>query len=141
MGKLGFFIPRTLSTALSSQRDEGEPESFHVQENSEDITENEQRLRRRPGWSRNAGNLLPQSVVRIGRSIIKTGEISVNHSRATSQARGPISLSAIDPAPRRENAPQILDHMHNVAASEVSRRNIRFPDEASHIQDGNHGST
>lgn len=90
MGKLGFHIPRTLSSALSFARTNssfpGEPEApFHVRD--ENITDAEARVRRRPGWSRNGGDSLPNRVVRIGRSLISSGTSSASTSRANSTAR------------------------------------------------------
>jgi hypothetical protein len=97
MGKLGFFIPRTLSTALSFARTGSESTGvdvppFHVQD-GETTTDAEARLRRRPGWSRNGGDSLPNRVVRIGRSLISSGTSSASTSRAPSQA--PLPLSSV----------------------------------------------
>jgi hypothetical protein len=122
MAKLGFFIPRTLSQAISSAY--SDPEPFHVPSDSEDATTDiEQRLRRRPGWSRGAGDTLPRRVVRIGRSIITSGESSVGHSSANLQS--PMPLSA---------APTIARGDGDGAGAGVSeggnlQRTIRFPDE------------
>ena len=97
MGKLGFFIPRTLSTALSFGRSGSESTGvdvppFHVQD-GETVTDAEARLRRRPGWSRGGGDSLPNRVVRIGRSLISSGTSSTSTSRAPSQA--PLPLSSV----------------------------------------------
>jgi hypothetical protein len=97
MAKLGFIIPRTLSNALSITRENTEPEAFHIQDSSDDI---EQRLRRRPGWSR-SGDTLPQRVVRIGRSIIPSAHGSASTSRATS--RGPVPLSTVGTTARDDD--------------------------------------
>ena len=90
LGKLGFFIPRTLSTALSFARTGSsavdEP-TFHIEGADGPTTDAEARLRRRPGWSRNGGDSLPNRVVRIGRTLISSGTSSASTSRATSSAR------------------------------------------------------
>jgi hypothetical protein len=104
MGKLGFHGPRVLSTALSFARTGDESEGgdappFHVQD-GETRTDAEARLRRRPGWSRNGGDSLPNRVVRIGRTLISSGTSSASTSRATSQA--PLPLSSVPTAVREE---------------------------------------
>ncbi|KAF2854945.1 hypothetical protein T440DRAFT_440646 [Plenodomus tracheiphilus IPT5] len=127
MAKLGFFIPRTLSRALSSQRQE-DPEPFHIQDNAEDATTAiEQRLRRR----RNGGDTLPQRVVRIGRSIISSGTSSTSQSRAPSRA-----MSAAPSVARGDQ-----DHVampSGVAAHPTlaMQRTIRFPDDESNAARG-----
>jgi hypothetical protein len=116
MAKLGFFIPRTLSQALSSAY--SDPEPFHVpaDTDTDDMTDAdaEQRLRRRPGWSRGPGDTLPRRVVRIGRSIISSGDASVGHSTASLQ--GPVPLETADGGARGGEDGGI-------------QRTIRFPDE------------
>ncbi|KAL6705390.1 hypothetical protein ACN47E_007039 [Coniothyrium glycines] len=132
MAKLGFFIPRTLSIALSSQREE-DPQPFHIQENAEEIsTDIEQRLRRRPGWSRNGGDTLPQRVVRIGRSIISSNSnsnsSSTNQTRAPSQA--PIPLSAVGTIARGDRVvPESHSDVAVAPSTQSMQRTIRFPDE------------
>jgi hypothetical protein len=98
MGKLGFFMPRALSTALSFARTGSESTGvdippFHVQDGETTTTDAEVRLRRRPGWSRTGGDSLPNRVVRIGRSLISSGTSSASTSRAPSQA--PLPLSSV----------------------------------------------
>ena len=123
LGKLGFFIPRTLSRAISSRSDD--PEPFYV--SGEDATADiEQHLRRRPGWSHTGGDTLPNRVMRIGRSIIRSG----NNSRApsTSNMRTPVILSRAPTMARGEGAsgePSAAASTGDVGL----QRTIRFPDE------------
>lgn len=87
MAKLGFHLPRTLSQAFSSHRDDDLP-PFQVQNG----TSNDEGLRRRVGGSRIAGDILPQRVVLIGGSITQSTASSSGDSPARSQP--PIQLSA-----------------------------------------------
>jgi hypothetical protein len=127
MGKLGFFIPRTISMALS--RESEEPEPFHIDRNADDTaTDAEQRIRRRPGWSGSGGDTLPQRVVRIGRSIIPSGHTSATTSRATSRA--PIPLSAVATEAREEQAAGGRKPVVGDAPPKPEvQRTIRFTDE------------
>jgi hypothetical protein len=136
MGKLGFFIPHTISTALS--RDSDDPEPFHIPQSGEDLTDVEQRLRRRPGWSRSGESLtLPQRVVRIGRSIIPSGHTSASSSRAPSRARAPVVLSSVSTAARGDkqvgagDAPGEQDDQ----AQREPQRTIRFMEEHASARD------
>ncbi|KAF1943361.1 hypothetical protein EJ02DRAFT_142832 [Clathrospora elynae] len=130
MGKLGFFIPRTLSTALSyarSDADEQDP-PFHIQDSTEDVgTDAEARLRRRPGWSRGGGDSLPQRVARIGRTIISSGTSSSSHSRANSRA--PLPLSAVATKARGDDDGEGREGGASVAQGVLPGRTIWFPDE------------
>lgn len=129
LGKLGFFIPRTLSRAISSRSDE--PESFYVAEGAADATTDiEQRLRRRPGWSRTGGDSLPNRVVRIGRSIVRSGTNS--RSQSGSNVHTPVPLSTAPTMARDEGASREASAMASAAASTGDvglQRTIRFPDE------------
>ena len=144
MSKLGIWLPRSISRAISSQREDS-PEPFHIRENAEDATEDiDEGLRRRVGAnSSTASDLLPR-VRRIGRSVIRSNPPSQPHSRAPSQ--GPIALSGVpasptsvvqegkkdDPSenhtsgdPLRSNTPQAI---------QLNQRAIRFPDEVARSQ-------
>jgi hypothetical protein len=86
MGKLGFFLPRTLSTALSFNRsptdlDEPQP-PVRINDAEDSGTDAEARLRRRGQGS----NSLSSRVVRAGRGVISSGTSSSNVSRSTSMA-------------------------------------------------------
>jgi hypothetical protein len=136
MGKLGFFIPRTISTALS--RDSDEPEPFHIPQSGEDLTDVEQRLRRRPGWSRSGESLtLPQRVVRIGRSIIPSGHTSASSSRATSRTRAPVALSAVSTKARgdEQDGAGVAPGEDDDQAPREPQRTIRFMDEHTSARD------
>ena len=127
LGKLGFFIPRTLSRAISSRSDE--PEPFYVSD-EDATTDIEQRLRRRPGWSRTGGDSLPNRVVRIGRSIIRSGDNSRSQSRSNVQT--PVALSTAPTMARGEGAGDEASAAASAAASTGDvglQRTIRFPDE------------
>lgn len=125
LGKLGFFIPRTLSRAISARSDD--PEPFHIAEGAEDaMTDIEQRLRRRPGYSRSGGDSLPNRVVRIGRSLVQSGSTSRSQSRSTVHA--PMPLSTAPTVARSEG----VGAGPSAAASSADvglQRTIRFPDE------------
>jgi NhaP-type Na+/H+ or K+/H+ antiporter len=122
LGKIGFFIPRTLSRAVSSAPND-DPQPFYVAEDGEDATTDmEQRLRRRPGWSRNGGDSLPNRVVRIGRSIIRSGDDSRSHS--TSNVHTPVPLSTA-PTMARGDGEAVASNTGDVGL----QRTIKFPDE------------
>jgi NhaP-type Na+/H+ or K+/H+ antiporter len=124
LGKLGFFIPRTLSRAISSMSED--PEPFYISEGAEDATTDiEQRLRRRPGWSRTGGDSLPHRVVRIGRSVIQSSSNSRNHSRSNVHTPMPLSTA---PTIARED-PSTEGSASASAADVGLQRTIRFPDE------------
>lgn len=125
LGKLGFFIPRTLSRAISSRSED--PEPFYVAEGAEDATTDiEQRLRRRPGWSRTGGDSLPNRVVRIGRSIIQSGSNSRSGSRSNVHTPHPLSAA---PTVAREEGTNAGQSAAASTADVVLQRTIRFPDE------------
>tara|TARA_R110002003_G_scaffold214_30_gene16258 strand:+ start:30987 stop:31418 length:432 start_codon:yes stop_codon:yes gene_type:complete len=133
MAKLGFFIPRTLSNALSTQREDND-QAFYVSENTDGTPmDAEQRIRRRPGWSR-SGDTLPQRVVRIGRSIIPSGHGSGSTSRATSQAPVPLSAPPTTGRGHGEGHRKVINNdSGDVGALQPEgevQRTIRFPDEA-----------
>jgi hypothetical protein len=88
MGKVGFWLPRTLSRAISSRREDS-PEPFHVQDDTTDAGQvGEQGLRQRAGASLgNSATALPPNVHRIGRTIIQSDPSSAS-SRAESAEAG-----------------------------------------------------
>ncbi|KAI8943437.1 hypothetical protein NX059_001447 [Plenodomus lindquistii] len=131
MAKLGFIIPRTLSRALSSQRDK-DPAPFYIQDNAEDATTDiELRLRRRPGWSRSGGDTLPQRVVRIGRSIISSGTSSNSQSRAPSRP-----ISTVPSVARGDQDHAAVPSSVVTQPTLVMQRTIRFPDEGVRAASG-----
>ncbi|KAF2128783.1 hypothetical protein P153DRAFT_317111 [Dothidotthia symphoricarpi CBS 119687] len=115
MAKVGLSIPRTFSNAFSRDTDSDDPVPFHVQDRA--ATANSDQLRRRRGG---AADLLPQRVVRIGRSVMRSGENSARQSRAGSQAPVPMTATA--------TLAQDGDGQDEVAAGGTTRA-IRFPDE------------
>lgn len=126
LGKLGFFIPRTLSRAISSRSED--PEPFYIAGGAADATTDiEQRLRRRPGWSRTGGDSLPNRVVRIGRSIIDSGTNSRSQSRSNTHTPMPLSTA---PTVARGEGPSAEQSAAASAADIGLQRTIRFPDEA-----------
>lgn len=141
MSKLGIWLPRSISRAISSQREDS-PEPFHVREHEQDATEDiDEGLRRRAGAnSSTASDLLPR-VRRIGRSVIRSNPPSQPHSRAPSQ--GPIPLSGVPTSPTstvQEGKKADLSENNStcdpVRSStpqpiQLNQRAIRFPDEVS----------
>lgn len=126
MGKLGFFIPRTLSNVLSTARsDDDEPEAFHVSERADEIGN---RIRRRNRISHEPSDTLPQRVARIGRSIIPSSHSSGRGSRATSTAPTPLA-TVVTGAQAEEESRKRDGDGEEVGRPEV-QRTIRFPDEA-----------
>ncbi|KAK3216709.1 hypothetical protein GRF29_1g720075 [Pseudopithomyces chartarum] len=125
MSKLGIWLPRSISRAISSQREDS-PEPFHVREHEQDATEDiDEGLRRRAGAnSSTASDLLPRP-----------------HSRAPSQ--GPIPLSGVPTSPTstvQEGKKADLSENNStcdpVRSStpqpiQLNQRAIRFPDEVS----------
>ena len=144
MSKLGIWLPRSISRAISTQREDS-PEPFHVREHAEDAAEEiDEGLRRRTGAnSSTASDLLPR-VRRIGRNVIRSNPSSQTHSRATSQ--GPIPLSGVTTT--TESSGQDSKESDRLSTKEppqypaedpssinppqpvqLSQRAIRFPDE------------
>jgi hypothetical protein len=93
MGKAGFWLPRTLSRAMSSRREDS-PEPFHVQRDATDAGQAaEHGLRQRTGAGGGSSTTtLPQQVHRIGRTLIRQSEPSPATSRPESS--GPESSEA-----------------------------------------------
>ncbi|USP80855.1 uncharacterized protein yc1106_08129 [Curvularia clavata] len=94
MGKLGLNFPRTISTALSFARtsstnpNDSEP-PFHVQSDGTTAmaTDADSRGSRTPGYSRSLSDSLPSRMVRIGRSLIRSGTTTPTASRPPSVCR------------------------------------------------------
>ncbi|EMD59191.1 hypothetical protein COCSADRAFT_255926 [Bipolaris sorokiniana ND90Pr] len=92
MGKLGLHLPRTLSTALSFGRtnssgpNDSRP-SLQVPNYGTTTTDADTRINRGPGFSRSLSASLPSRVVRIGRSLIRSGTNTPNVSRPPSICR------------------------------------------------------
>lgn len=116
LGKLGFYLPRTISNAIdSSSRDE--PEPFHIGEHLRDEVQNirqRQHQNQLPFGRRTADNSPPRPVFRIGRSVVgerasQAGTPHVVSPRAASPASTPsspnnIPLNNLDrPQPIQEN--------------------------------------
>lgn len=137
MGKLGFYLPRTISEAISGQS-EDEPEPFHVREHvTEAEHEIEQGLRHRGGASNADGgiaNPIPHRVRKIGRSIIDS-----NNSSQTRVNQPPIPLPAMStPVLTSRDASKAAvntdDEMNGAGgeteqSTQLNHRTIRFPDE------------
>ncbi|KAJ4289737.1 hypothetical protein N0V90_011067 [Kalmusia sp. IMI 367209] len=142
MSKLGLWLPRSISRAMSSQREES-PEPFHITEHAQDAAQEiDERLRRRSGASSStAANILPHSVYRIGRSVIRSNPPSTPQTRASSRA--PIPLSNVDPSSSAqdsnefvpstkggsEDPAQSTPRVHTPQPAQLNQRAIRFPDE------------
>jgi hypothetical protein len=124
MAKLGLFIPRTLSQALSTTRDQDEPEAFHIPESSDDLGV---RIRRRIR-SRDGGDTFPQRVVRIGRSIIPSSHGSSSTSRTTSVA--PTPLTTVATAAQNEEQGNKRNQVSDEPSQAEMQRTIRFASNA-----------
>ncbi|KAF2797264.1 hypothetical protein K505DRAFT_269813 [Melanomma pulvis-pyrius CBS 109.77] len=126
-GKLGVYLPRTISNVWST--DTREPEPFHVQEQS---IESDQEPQQRSGTA----NTLPRLVHRIGRSIIRPDNVSsnINQSRESFQTPAPTplgrrSLTATPAAQNSQDAIEIAPTSNSSLPNNVLQRTIRFPDE------------
>lgn len=142
MSKLGFWIPRTLSRAVST-RQEDSPEPFHVQEHAENAEhEIESGLRRRPGTSPGgAVEAIPRRVYRIGRTLIHSNSSSASQTRSSSQAPDPrsnVPTNASTPrhedtasavAPSSQDAIELAPRVETSQAAQSNQRTIHFPDE------------
>lgn len=142
MSKLGIWLPRSISRAVSSAREES-PEPFHIRTGEEDASQEiDEGLRRRPGASAStAANVLPRSVYRIGRTIIRSHTNSQPQSRASSQPPVPLSSAPTTSSTSNSNAVGSQDKINapNPTGSnsrvnspqppQLSQRAIRFPDE------------
>ncbi|KAE8449724.1 hypothetical protein EG329_007499 [Mollisiaceae sp. DMI_Dod_QoI] len=119
LGKLGFFLPRTLSRAFTS-RENDDPESFQVGSQVQAVP-GMLRERRKRGNNSLSGQSTPtgsrsasrRPVYKIGGSVIRTGTAGIASGAATGSAT-PIDLE-------RPSTPVLPE------------RTIRFPDE-SHAQ-------
>ena len=141
MGKLGFYLPRTISAAVS-QRDE--PESFHIHEHA---IEGEHTLavpfcNQSGAVTPNSGTVSPPSrpLFRIGRTVIRYKESrSTNPTPGDSPtgARTPVTVSQTTPNSQSHNAlasprPESFQGESQVSTSLpplMGQRAIRFPDE------------
>ncbi|OCK77959.1 CPA1 family monovalent cation:H+ antiporter [Lepidopterella palustris CBS 459.81] len=140
LGKLGFYLPRTISQAVSQQE---EPEPFHIRERAVDGEHAiERSLRHRSGAGTPInGNAtpVPRPVFRIGRSIIRPKDSkSTNPTPSDSPnvmgARSPAPMSPISPD-SQNHSPVASPTEHDSQEDDVTapalmiQRAIRFPDE------------
>ncbi|KAF1961053.1 hypothetical protein CC80DRAFT_436568 [Byssothecium circinans] len=136
MGKLGFWLPRSLSRMMSTRREDS-PEPFHVLEHAGEDPETDGGLRRRPGTS-GLTNTLPQHVRRIGRSAIRSRPNS-SHGQETADSALPLSNMATsvsnsaknEPAESQGTPPSSNDGQQPEQSepTHVAHRTIRYPDE------------
>ncbi|KZF20744.1 putative Na/H antiporter [Xylona heveae TC161] len=87
LGKLGFYLPRTLSSALDTG-EQTEPASFRIREHAEELAVVPQRENLRPRQSENSRakgspQRPAQPVFRIGGSVIRSGSPSASSSADT----------------------------------------------------------
>lgn len=92
MGKVGLHLPRTLSNALSfgrtsSSNPNDSGPSFHVPNYGTTNGDADARAYRSAGYSRSLNDLLPSTMVRIGRSLIRSGTTTPTASRPPSVCR------------------------------------------------------
>ncbi|KAF2182804.1 hypothetical protein K469DRAFT_711501 [Zopfia rhizophila CBS 207.26] len=146
MGKLGIYLPRTISDAISNDR-EDEPEPFHVRQHAiEAEHEIEQGLRHRPGTSNTNGitSPIPRSAYRIGRSIIRSREsnsASQTWARTPMSSQAPLPLSngpttmstsqRVSPvaSPTAQSSQDAIEMLPGIQPVRPNQRAIRFPDE------------
>jgi hypothetical protein len=136
LGKLGFYIPRTLSQALSQEDDRAVP--FHISNGSGSTFRPSDQL----GEPGRLTIPVPGVIYRIGRSVIKPGASRANSrstSKKTSQHATPRNVSPPAGRPSHEKidvedpgtgvAP--VQHEISGTPSPLSPlgRSIRFPDE------------
>ncbi|ORY18018.1 Sodium/hydrogen exchanger family-domain-containing protein [Clohesyomyces aquaticus] len=160
LGKLGIYLPRTISQAMSSDRDD-EPAPFHIREHAAEAEhELEDRIRRHPK-SNGIANPVPRRVYRIGRSIIRNRDNGLaNNTQASSQVPLPLSnaptvkstsqKASRNPSPVRQPQDTLEtasgeDSTQQSLPAQPAHRAIRFPDEPSHastcgINNGQTGS-
>jgi hypothetical protein len=146
LGKLGVYLPRTISNAVSQQSDN--PVPFQVRGGPIDDIEfgAEATLRRRTG---NSATALPRRVYRIGRSVIGTSQSHTTSSRQTPKSSSPslpqtlgregeagpaspaVALVDVNPLDRkREEASPV-----SVTVPSMGPRVIRFPDEEGECEE------
>ena len=146
LGKLGFYLPRTISQAFSSDRDE--PEPFHIRNHAREAShEFEQGLRHRPVTDnpQSLTNPPPRRVYPIGRSTIRPNDSnSTSQTRVSSQAPAPLSTApttmttpqgpsqtASPTAQSSQEAIEMVPGTGPTQPAQVIQRTIRFPDEQS----------
>lgn len=135
MSKFGLWLPRSISRAVSSARAES-PEPFHVGENPEDAGQIDEGLRRRgAGGSSTAATILPRSVYRIGRTIIRSESSLRAPSRGNSRPPLPLSNAPTTTSSSHGNEAGSQDptgsntHVNTSQPIQLNQRAIRFPDE------------
>lgn len=147
MSKFGIWLPRSISRAVSSAREDS-PEPFHVRNNVEEAAQGiDESLSHRPGASTSAAaNVLPRSVYRIGRTIIGSSANSQPQSRASSQPPVPLSSAPTTSSTSNSNAvgsqdklnvPNPKDSESRISSPQppqLGQKTIRFPDEVDPSQ-------
>lgn len=119
VGKLGLYLPRTISTALSDNNKDEDSAAFHVREGEHVVS------CPTSASESGAGNRLqpPRPLYRIGRSVIG-GRVSRGPSATTT----PQSRSPRPGTPTKEYE----DGVPGRSSGMLDSRTIRFPDEAPH---------
>ncbi|CAI6328450.1 unnamed protein product [Periconia digitata] len=128
MGKLGFWLPRTLSRAISSRREDS-PEPFHVRtQNDVPGEETDNGLRRRPGI--NSSNSLPQHVHPIGRRPVpQINSGTPVHSENPSASTSSVGADQITASSGAQNAQNATAPASRSTTPPLPDRTIRYIDE------------
>jgi hypothetical protein len=142
LAKLGFYIPRTISQALTHDSDE--PEPFHIREQVLDAERQMDGALRHRTVTPNQDSTntsLPRRAYRIGRAIIRPREsMSTSQSRThtPSGSRTPVPLSQLNVSGANSNRASPLasptaqssqDNIESASTPQLQPRTIKFPDE------------
>ncbi|KAF2711167.1 hypothetical protein K504DRAFT_429808 [Pleomassaria siparia CBS 279.74] len=131
LGKVGVYIPRTISQALSAERVDSAPFQVRTTSYESDTRSSE------PGSPDGITNAFPRIVHRIGRSVtqLKSADHSGNQSRASFQS--PQTSTSLPTAVRGSDQSSTPDAIEvdsvsvTVPPPTLMQRTIRFPDEQS----------
>ncbi|MCJ1288061.1 hypothetical protein MMC26_007414 [Xylographa opegraphella] len=107
LGKLGYHLPRTISSAMES-RDVDEPESFHISERIQNTEEQLRQRHRLPTEQRGRDESPPRPVFKIGGSIIHPR----HEDREAAEPRNDVTS--------RGNAPQRMNNVGELIPKEPS---------------------
>jgi hypothetical protein len=115
LGKLGFYLPRTISSALESTSRDGPESPFRIQERVERVEQLQGRRQQQiQAGQRSPGGMPPRPVFRIGGSVIRSPE---------NQSQTPASISRKSSLTNNEGHPaSIQDAVGGRARSPNARK-------------------
>ncbi|KAF2746702.1 hypothetical protein M011DRAFT_477928 [Sporormia fimetaria CBS 119925] len=139
LGKLGFYLPRTISEALSRERDGETTPAFHVDDSEESRIGGSSATRiRRIGRSIIRSN---RSSLSISRSSTRPHPLSLNQTPATTQELGARSTRPPSPTPNvSTDQLAAMEASGKLEEPQLGPRTIRFPDEVHIDGDGKYGA-